>query len=153
MDYILPEADVSLPNLAEQLETFGWDVEVEDNRLRLYTEKGYAFTVWIDEDRKFLSFNTYLPVRKDLEDGNELVNKLNVEVFLPCFSIDADNDLRMTYSMMYARGLVLAQFSRIIKRFSSVIDYVCKQYGEDGGFLPPRDVVKETPEPELVSLQ
>ena len=153
MDYILPEADVNLPKLAEQLETFGWDVEIDDTRLRLYTEKGYAFTVWIDEDRKFLSFATYLPVREDLEDGNELVQRLNAEVFLPCFSIDADNDLRVSYCMIYARGLILSQFSRIIKRFSSVIDYVCKQYGENGGFLPPRSVADETPAPEPVSLQ
>lgn len=129
MGTIVQEDEVTLPNLAEHLENAGWDTTVKkDDCLLLHTPRGFGFFVRLDQSRPFVVLNTYLPVQKDYLQGLDLVNTLNSDVFLPSFNLDRDNDLVMTYAVSYERGLNLAQFSRVVGRFSGVIEHVVDKF-------------------------
>ena len=45
---------------------------------------------------------------------------------------DDDNDLIVGYQMMYERGLIVAQFTRVLRRFPSMLDHVVDHYGQEG---------------------
>jgi hypothetical protein len=131
MGRVLKEIEVTLDTLAEFLDDAGWDIAPEAQRLVLHTEAGVGFSIRLESERHFVHFSTYLPVRKEFEDHLELVNTLNSDVFLGCFSIDDDKDLSVTYSMSYARGLILAQLSRIVSRFAGMLDHVVSHFDKN----------------------
>lgn len=134
MDYILPEAEVSLSSLASHLEQAGWDPDLEERRIVLHSDGGLSFVIWLDEERKYINFARFQPIPENTQKDYQLVNHLNFEIFLPNFAIDDDSDLQAMYHMIYSGGLMLGQFSRIVKRFSSTMDYVKTQYGAKAGF-------------------
>lgn len=132
MTKILQENEVTLQTLANCIEDAGIDVElVVGQRLIVHTPKGLGFSISID-DRKFINLSTNLPIRKGYEYSLDLANRLNWEVFLCCFSIDRDNDLHVNYSMSYEKGLIVAQFMRVFKRFSGVLEHVVDNFNEHG---------------------
>lgn len=131
MSKILQETEVSLSSLAEHSEDAGWDVELQKNRLLLRTRRGIGFFISIDNDRKFISFHSLFRVKKEFINGLDLVNRLNSNVFLPSFSLDEDNDLIVSYQMIYERGLIMAQFSRIVRRFGGVLEHVLDNFDQD----------------------
>ena len=153
MGKVLKEIEVTLDTLAEFLDDAGWDVAPEAQRLVLHTEAGVGFSVRIESDRHFVHFSTYLPIRKDFEDHLELVNTLNSDVFLGCFSIDDDKDLSVTYSMSYARGLILAQLSRIINRFAGMLDHVVSHFDKNDAVFAFGNKESATVETAPPSLQ
>lgn len=131
MGRVLQEIEVSLHAIAEFLDDTGWDAAPEPDRVVLHTKAGIGFSVRLDSERKFILLATYLPVRKDFEEPLELVNTLNREVFLGCFCIDDDRDLLVSYGVSYERGLILAQFSRIVMRFAGMLEHVVKNFDEN----------------------
>ncbi|MBT9498268.1 MAG: YbjN domain-containing protein [Zoogloea sp.] len=147
MSKILQEPEVTLNQLADHLEYSGWDVELQASRLVLHTSTGLGFSIRLDTERQFIYFLTQLPVSKDFLTGLDLVNTLNSDVFLGCFSLDSDNDLIVTYQMTYERGLILAQFSRIVRRFSGMLDHVVENFDQDDqvfAFTPKESEEAET---------
>lgn len=131
MSRILQEAEVTLSTLADCIEDAGWDVELQARRLLLHTTRGLGFFISIESDRKFISFHTFFRVKSEFTNGLDLVNSLNSDVFLPSFSLDDDNDLIVRYQMIYERGLVLAQFSRILRRFGGVLEHVVDDFNQN----------------------
>lgn len=152
MGKVLKEIEVTLDTLAEFLDDAGWDVTPASQRLVFHTEAGVGFSIRVEPDRHFVHFGTHLPIRKDFEDHLGLVNTLNNDVFLGCFSIDEDKDLSVTYSMSYARGLILAQLSRILRRFAGMLDHVVSTYDKNDdvfAFGNSEPAASETPHPSL----
>lgn len=132
MPNLMSESEVSLDSLAAHLENAGWTVEQHDNHLRLRSDAGYSYSLQLDTERCFISFSCFYPIDKDYDEPLELVNRLNAQVFLATFSIDTDRDLRITYAMSYSRGLIVPQFSRMVRRFGSLIEYVRNEYDTGG---------------------
>lgn len=134
MTRILKEADVVLQGLAEHLEESGWDVDLQPNRLVLHTQRGVGLAVSIDSERQFISLFSHFPLHRGYDEWPELVNTLNSSVFLAGFHVDDDGDLIVSYAMSYERGLILAQFARIVRRFGSLLHHVLDNYGNDQVF-------------------
>ena len=132
MSTILQENETTLERLADIAEEAGWNVELQAQQLLLHTPMGLGFHISIDTERKYLNFVTYLPLSHAFGDYLELVNTLNREVFLGGFYADDDNDLIVGYQMMYERGLIVGQFTRVLRRFSSMLDHVVDHYGQEG---------------------
>lgn len=128
---LLKEHEVTLSTLAEHLENSGWDVELRVDDLVLHTTQGLGFAVGVDGDRKFIGFFSNIRVSREFEDGYDLVNALNSEVFLPSFSIDDDNDLLINYQMSFEQGLICGQFMRIVRRFAGMLDHVVEKFDQD----------------------
>lgn len=142
---ILNQDEVTLKALADHLDDSGFDVETdsEPDALVFHSERGLGFVIKIDEDRKFIQFKSFFPIRNDFLDSIEFCNSLNFSVFLGKFCIDHDGDLCTAYLMSYERGLITAQFSRIYQRFSSMLDYVLERDVEKTVF----DFDKKSPAP------
>ena len=128
---IFQEQEVSLSSLAEHLEDAGWDVNLDKNRILLHNNRGIGFSIRLDTDRQFLLIGTWLPFSADFSDSTALANRCNNEVFMGRFSIDGDGDLVVDYAMTYERGLVLAQLTRIVQRFSGMLNHVVDHFDAD----------------------
>jgi len=121
MAHILAESEITRDNLAEQLENAGWVVELDEDHIGLRSEGGLYFTLHCD-----------IPFRHDFDDQLELVNTLNSEVFLAGFSLVDDRSLlRIVYQMSYHRGLILPQFTRLVRQYEGIIDYVRSTFDAD----------------------
>lgn len=131
MSHIMQEIDVSLPALADHLELSGWGVEIGADRLGLLTEAGLGFWIRLDTDKKYLIFVTELPLAAEYTDGPKLANSLGNEVFMGAFSVDEENDLWVRYAMCYERGLIASQLSRVVRRFSGMLDYVVDKFDQE----------------------
>lgn len=152
MGKVLKEIEVTLDTLAEFLDDAGWDVAPAAQRLVFHTGAGVGFSLRLESDRRFVSLGTSLPIRKDFEDHLDLVNTLNSDVFLGCFSVDEDKDLLVNYSMSYARGLILAQLSRVVRRFAGMLDHVVSHYDKNDevfAFGKKDTTAAEAPHPSL----
>jgi hypothetical protein len=149
MAKILNEEEMTLSALAEHLEEAGWDSRLVDSHLSLNTPCGLCFTLRLDDDRKFILFNTYFPLRKTFADGSDLVNTLNIDVFLACFALDSEGDVSVAYAMSYERGLILGQFSRLVRRFSGMLEYVLGEYDPDKAVFDFKE--SATPAPTAVA--
>jgi hypothetical protein len=132
MAHILAESEITRDNLAEQLENAGWVVELDEDHIGLRSEGGLYFTLHLDTERRFVRLYCYLPFRHDFDDQLELVNTLNSEVFLAGFSLVDDRSLlRIVYQMSYHRGLILPQFTRLVRQYEGIIDYVRSTFDAD----------------------
>lgn len=152
MGKVLKETEATLGTLAEFLDDAGLDVTPASQRLVFHTEAGIGFSLRLESDRHFVHLSTNLPIRKDFADHLDLVNTLNNDVFLGCLSIDDDQDLSVTYSMSYSRGLILAQLSRIVRRFTGMLDHVVSTYDKNDdvfAFGNKETAATETPSPSL----
>ena len=149
---MIPENEVNLSTLATHLENSGWDVSLKDNFLFLRSEQGLAFSVSLEDDRKFVGLCTYLPLRRSFEDRLELVNTLNAKIFMASFSLVDEDNVRIVYYMSYSRGLILPQFARIVRRFAGLIDCVRCDYDPDGLVFAIGDDESEAAESEAPVL-
>ena len=148
MNHILPEKEVTLSSLAEHLENAGWNVDLREEQLSLKSENGLFFGLYLASDHNFVGLSCYLPLRKNFKKRLELINRLNYELFLCSFALDKDSDLRISYHMSYSRGLILAQFSRIVRRYESLVDYVRTDYDVENQIFA---IGEDEPETEIGS--
>jgi hypothetical protein len=107
---------------------------VQPDSIRLRTEQGIGYRISLITDRKFVRFATYLPLNKlaSLDQKHALAKRLNEEVFLPVFVVDADEDLTVTYVLPYAHGLFAGNFVAIANRFASLLEFIVEVYNGDG---------------------
>ncbi|MEX3672293.1 hypothetical protein AB3X82_29415 [Paraburkholderia phenoliruptrix] len=133
MTIIFEESAVSIETLDTHLRDSGVvPYDVQPDHIRLRTEQGIAFTISIIADRKFIRFSTYLPLNRhaSIDQKDALAKRLNVEIFLPVFTIDRDGDLIVAYSLPYTGALVAGTFVAIVNRFASLLEFVVETYGD-----------------------
>ncbi|WP_175787163.1 YbjN domain-containing protein [Burkholderia anthina] len=109
--------------------------DVQSDVIRLRTENGIAYRVFLIPDRKFVRFTTYLPLNRQapIEQKHELARRLNEDVFLPVFTIDFDGDLAVSYVLPFGGGgLIAGNFMSIVNRFASLLEFVVETYNGDG---------------------
>lgn len=106
--------------------------DVQPDVIRLRTEQGIAYRVFLIPERKFIRFATYLPLAKPapIDQKHALARRLNEDVFLPVFTIDSDEDLAVSYVMPYGGGMVAGNFVSIVNRFASLLEFVVETYGD-----------------------
>lgn len=136
MNTLISENDVTLEILTEKLEDSGWCVRLHTDRLIIRSEDGLKIFIRIDSQRHFLHLGAVLAIDKNYGEALDLVNRMNNDLFLGRCALDTDNDLIIDYQMLYERGLMLAQLTRMLKRFSSLVDYVVVHYDENGEVFP-----------------
>ncbi len=132
---IWTEEQVSLINIEEHLEDCGRrQVSRHEERISLYTEKGLSVSIHIDDDRKFLRLNSYFPIDKlrSRADKLDLIQRYNCDMFLTSFFLDDDEDVQVSYSMCYERGLIVGQFMIVLNRFCSMMEYIADTQNQEG---------------------
>lgn len=132
---ILNQDEVTLTNLASHLEDSGIiPTAITEDAIWLRTVAGIAYRVSILDDKKFLCIGTYLPLGKERsdEDKREFERRMNADIFLPVFSLDADDDLTVSYLMPYLHGIIAGQFTAMVTRFASLLDYIVSEHNENG---------------------
>ncbi|WP_343676590.1 YbjN domain-containing protein [Paraburkholderia heleia] len=133
MKKIFEECAVTVERLDAHLRDSGVvPYNVQPDHIRLRTEQGIAFTISIIPDRKFIRFSTYLPLNRhaSIDQKHELARRLNVEIFLPVFTIDQDGDLIVAYSLPYIGGMVAGTFVSVVNRFASLLEFVVDAYND-----------------------
>ncbi|MFM0474771.1 YbjN domain-containing protein [Paraburkholderia strydomiana] len=135
MTKFFEESDITIETLDAHLRDSGLvPYNVQPDSIRLRTEQGIGYRISLSTDRKFVRFATYLPVNKlaSLDQKHALAKRLNEEVFLPVFVVDADEDLTVTYVLPYAHGLFAGNFIAIVNRFASLLEFIVETYSGDG---------------------
>lgn len=135
MTKIFIESDITIENLDTHLRDSGLvSYKVQPDGISLRTENGIGYRISIITDRKFIRFSTYLPLNRQapINQKHEVAKRLNEEVFLPVFTVDADEDLTVTYVMPYAHGMIAGNFVVIVNRFASLLDFIVQTYESDG---------------------
>ncbi len=61
-----------------------------------------------------------------------MARRLNDDVFLPVFTIDADKDQSVAYVMRYALGLIAEHFVAVVTRFASLLEFIIQNCDRDG---------------------
>jgi hypothetical protein len=129
------EDQITLDLLSDHLADSGVSiVSVDENRIDLKSESGIWYSVSIVDDPKFIRLWSFLPLRSEESKASkvDLEHLLNGKIFLPVFSLDADEDLTVSYVMPYAQGLIAGQFAAIVQRFGSMLQYVVQSNNESG---------------------
>jgi hypothetical protein len=135
MTKLWTEEDIALSTLVSHLTDCGLSPIPLDNRqLQLRTASGIGFHITILEDKPFIYFGTYLPVAKSKTEEERLtfVHRLNSDIFLSVFSLDDDLDLTVRYVMSYQYGLIADQFTAMVQRFSSLLEYLVEKFDTNG---------------------
>lgn len=151
MTKIIQEADVTIHTIAAHLQSCGLvSTSIEGNEIWYRTEGGIGYCVTILEDKKFIRLGTFLPLSKTQNRNQKLKfeHRLNQEVFLPVFALDADDDMTVTYVIPFTHGLIADQFAAMVERFASLLRFIVKSYNDDGiidfGFSPEAGVPDES---------
>ena len=113
MTKVFEESDITIETLDAHLRDSGLiPYNVRPDSIRLRTEQGIGYRISLITDRKFVRFATYLPLNKltSIDQKHALAKRLNEEVLLPVFVVDADEDLGVTYVLPYAHGLIAGNF-------------------------------------------
>lgn len=134
MTKIFIESDITIENLDTHLRDSGLvSYKVQPDGISLRTENGIGYRISIITDRKFIRFSTYLPLYRQapINQKHELARRLNDEVFLPVFSVDADEDLTVAYVMPYTAGLIAGSFVSVVTRFASLLEFIVATYNAD----------------------
>ncbi|SAL16443.1 hypothetical protein AWB64_00980 [Caballeronia sordidicola] len=129
------EDQITLELLSDRLTDSGLSiVSVDENRIGLKSESGIWYSVSVVDDPKFIRLWSFLPLRNEESKASKvhLEHLLNGKIFLPVFSLDADEDLTVSYAMPYAQGLIAGQFAAIVQRFGSMLQYVVQSHNESG---------------------
>jgi hypothetical protein len=129
------EDQITLDLLSDHLADSGVSiVSVDESRIDLKSESGIWYSVSIVDDPKFIRLWSFLPLRSEESKASkvDLEHLLNGKIFLPVFSLDADEDLTVSYVMPYAQGLIAGQFAAIVQRFGSMLQYVVQSNNESG---------------------
>lgn len=137
MTKIFNEADITIETLDAHIRDSGLvPYKVQEDAIRLRTEKGIGYSISLVTDRKFVRVSTYLPLnrRTPIHQKRELARRLNDEVFLPVFAIDQDEDLTVAYVLPYTAGLIAGNFVAVVNRFASLLEFVVETYNEDDVF-------------------
>ena len=135
---IWTEANVTLTKIADHMIASGISFTSQDeDRIRLHTEIGIAFSVVLDEDGKFIRLSTYFPLdpEQSLEKKRDLERLFNAEILLPSFSLDHEDDLNIVYVISYRFGLIPGQLMYLVKRFESLLNYLVNTRNPDGLIL------------------
>lgn len=136
MTKIFEESAVTIETLDAHLRDSGVvPYDVQPDVIRLRTEQGISYSVFLVPDRKFIRFATYLPLNRQapIDQKHALARRLNEGVFLPVFTIDSDEDLAVSYVMPYGGGgLIAGTFVSIVNRFASLLEFVVETYNDDG---------------------
>lgn len=128
------EEQVCIPALAAHFRESGLGIVDEyDDRIVLSSEYGFGIVVVIDTERKYLCLSACMPISTSRfrEDKLERIQQFNYDVFLPGFSLDRDEDLRVEYVMCFEYGLIIGQCVRVVRRFGGVLDYLCRAKNDD----------------------
>ncbi|WP_194725436.1 hypothetical protein [Noviherbaspirillum malthae] len=131
---ILTEEEVTLVSLNVHLQDSGFMTTIQyDVRILLHTSKGIGYYLTMVEGKKFIRIGTYLPLDKIRPEAerNDFERRLNSEIFLPVFRLDADGELDVSYVMTFQHGLIAGQFVSIIHRFSSLLDYIVTEHNSN----------------------
>lgn len=135
---ILEESQVSIHTIAEHIQQSGLDIvnqdfDEEQPWIRLVTEMGLNFRIHVEEERKFLRFSTFLPLDKSkpCESKLRFVRECNFNLFLAGFTLDRDDDLFIVYYMSFTQGLILAQFMKVVQRFSELLEHIVNEKNGD----------------------
>lgn len=129
--------EVTMENLAVHLtEAEMVTIATDENKLWYRTENGIAFSVTILDDKKFVRLSTYLPLDRDRPKEEKLAfaHHLNANIFLPVFCLDDEEDLNVSYLLPYQFGMIAAQFSAIVTRFASLLEFLVREQN-DGGII------------------
>jgi hypothetical protein len=132
---IWKEDEITLDNLAAHLADAGLEVASQDDvRILLHNEAGIGFSLSIDSAKKFIRFETYLPLDSaaSAESKHQFADRLNADVFLPSFCTDEAGDLLVSYVMPYSQGLIVGQFMALVHRFASLLKYVVASKNVEG---------------------
>ncbi|HEM7892206.1 hypothetical protein [Burkholderia cepacia] len=109
---------------------------VQSDCIRLRTEQGIGYRIFLIAERKFIRISTYLPLNRQapIEQKHELARRLNEDVFLPVFTVDQDEDLTVGYALPYTVGLIAGNFVAVVNRLASLLEFVVETYN-DGGLI------------------
>lgn len=135
MTKIFTESEVTIETLDAHLRDSGLlPYNVQPDLIRLRTGNGFGYSISLVADRKFVRFSTYLPLNRQapINQKHALAKRLNEEVFLPVFRVDAEEDLRAAYVLPYTHGLIAGNFVAVVNRFASVLEFVVETYNDDG---------------------
>lgn len=162
MNKIWNAEEVSIENLATHLTEAGLAaIAVDEDKLWFRTENGIAYSVTVLDERKFVRLSTYLPLERDRSKEEKLAfaHHLNVNVFMPVFCLDHEDDLNVSYVMGYQFGMIAAQFSAMVVRFASLLEFLVREQNDDGiiafsvrGRTTVGDNVEEVIEPTVGTL-
>lgn len=136
---ILEENQINIHTIAEHIQQSGLDVvsqefDEEQPWICLVTEIGLNFRIHVEKERKFLRFSTFLPMNKSMPYESKLrfVRQCNFDLILAGFTLDKDDDLFIVYYMSFTQGLILAQFMKVVQRFSELLEHIVNEQGDDG---------------------
>lgn len=137
MTKIFEQDEITLALLADHLIDSGLQPEfINEETIRLRIPSGIGYRISIVDDPKFIRLVTYFPLSKsiDVRKKLELEHVLNEEVFMPSFYVDEDGtgDLWITYVMPYQHGLIAGQFTYIVNRYASLLQFIVDEYNADG---------------------
>jgi hypothetical protein len=127
--------DVTIVNFAIHLTEAGLvAIATDADKLWFRTENGIAYSVTILDDKKFVRLSTFLPLDRDRpkEDKLTFTHHLNANIFMPVFCLDDEDDLNVSYALPYQFGMIAAQFSAMVIRFASLLEFLVREQNDDG---------------------
>lgn len=127
--------EVTIENLANHLAEAGLaTIATDEDKLWFRTENGIAYSVIILTDKKFVRLSTYLPLDRNRlqEEKLAFAHHLNANIFIPAFCLDDEGDLNVSYVLPYQFGMIAAQFSAIVTRFASLLEFLVREQNGDG---------------------
>ena len=135
MNKIWNAEEVTIENLGTHLTEAGLlAIATDEDKLWFRTENGIAYSVTILDDKKFVRLSTYLPLDRDRPKEEKLpfAHHLNANIFMPVFCLDDEDDLNVSYVIGYQFGLIAAQFSAMVIRFASLLEFLVREQNDDG---------------------
>ncbi|RYF75344.1 MAG: hypothetical protein EOO39_07070 [Cytophagaceae bacterium] len=135
MNKIWNTEEVTIENLVTHLAEAGLlTIATDEDKLWFRTENGIAYSITIIDDKKFVRLSTYLPLDRDRpkEDKLTFAHYLNAHVFMPTFCLDNEDDLNVSYLLPYQFGMIAAQFSAMVIRFASLLEFLVREQNNDG---------------------
>jgi hypothetical protein len=134
MNKIWHAEEVTIENLATHLMDAGLlSIATDGDKLWYRTENGIAYSVTVLDDKKFVRLSTYLPLDRDRPKDEKLAfaHNLNAHIFMPVFCLDDEDDLNVSYVVGYQFGMIAAQFSAMVIRFASLLEFLVREQNED----------------------
>ena len=135
MNKIWNAEEVTIENLATHLTEAGLlAIATDEDKLWFRTENGIAYSVSILDEKKFVRLSTYLPLDRDRPKEEKLTfaHHLNANIFMPTFCLDDEGDINVSYVIGYQFGMIAAQFSAMVIRFASLLEFLVRDQNDDG---------------------
>ena len=134
MNKVWNTEEVTIENLAAHLAEAGLlAIATDEDKLWFRTENGIAYSVTILDEKKFVRLSTYLPLDRDRPKEEKLTfaHHLNANIFMPVFCLDDEDDLIVSYVLPYQFGMIAAQFSAMVIRFASLLEFLVREQNDD----------------------